>query len=291
MKIKNLALTFFSLNWIIAICFIFRGIPDWHSYHMAYNEKWYTEALLGNIIDNVMPPGYVWISNWHILPPTLELRLVSIISFAMLAYIIYKQYGYKSSIYVSSIPYIALWATRAHTDMLMSLLAIGGFILTINANKNFTGGLLIGLSMFVKPISAWLAILKFNAKYWIGMLIGTIPFAIWLYYHPESIAFHEGTSIPFENYKRLIIFGAIALIPTIAIMMFSKQYIKYYLAIGGFLVFIFYKAQVGHEYYLLPVLLLVGLLVNINHKKYWLMIILNSIISIGLTITLNTTLL
>src|SRR6185436_15675824 len=127
---KKTALILLSLPWLYSLFFLFfRQEPDWYSYHMAFNEHWYSSVIRGDITDNVMPPGFIWFGmplHSIRLSPVIALRLVSLIAFTFLFCVIYKIYGEKKAILLASLPYIALWSSRAQTDMLFCALAFGG---------------------------------------------------------------------------------------------------------------------------------------------------------------------
>lgn len=290
---KQTSLFLLGITWVTAISFmLFKPEPGWYDYHMSYNEHWYSQTLKGNITDNVMPPGYTWTGYlFHNMgiSAVLSLRLVSLVSFAFLFHVVWKIYGERKAILLASLPYIALWSTRAQTDMLFCALVFSGLFISLNTKtnkKHLISGLVSGLSTFVKP-TGFIAILsRKSISYILGFLLGIIPFIIWLINHQDSIKFHATDSTLLGDSIRIIWALVVGLGLSWIILIKSKDILINAMLIG-YLLFALIKAPMGHEYYLLPVFIGSILLLDTTSKKYWFIIGVNSIIGFALVFLLN----
>lgn len=253
---------------ILALLAVWARIPSQYDYVMAYNEWHYANVALGRLADPWLPPFYAslaaLIGPVHVVG---ALRLVSIASSLALAWIVQSTLGPKASLAIMTLPWLIIWGSRAQTDALMTLLAVGGLLVARSqrvVNASFVGGFMVGLSAFAKPpgLIAALGLPWREVRCWMGFLLGLVPFGAWALSRPQYVwDFHASSSSPFGNFILNTggVFLGLGVLAGYALMGRVRYPTWVIPPMLGFLGFAFWKAPIGHEYYLLPGLVLPAL--------------------------------
>lgn len=241
--------------------------PAQFAYYMSFNEWWYSGVLLGELQDVVMPPGLVATASLlNVFGPVPALRLVSLLSFALLVLIVFLQRGARQAVLVATLPWAVLWAGRGQTDMAMTGLAFGGLLLLERPARpmaSVLGGGMLGLAAFFKPV-AWLAVAPAlftrGFRSWQGILgftAGSLPAVGWaLIRDPAVWAFHADRGALFGN-TALNLVGALVGLGAIVVLLARRDLVVRgwpLVASLAFGAFALAKAPFVHEYYLLPAL-------------------------------------
>jgi hypothetical protein len=159
-------------------------------------------------------------------------------------------------------------------------------------SKTFLGGLLVGLSSFVKP-TGLLATTNPKPRFLLGVILGCIPFAIWFFQTGlTSIGFHVTHGTPGGNvignaFGLVAGMGAVWLLTSKANWLEAKNRT---LAVATllFVVFALVKAPLAHQYYLLPGIIGMALLARTEGRHFWWIVAANSFLGLYLVAWLST---
>ena len=271
-------------SWILAAAVaLLLPEPQMHAYHHAFNEFWYTSVLQGEIVDGTMPPGYVELARpfaW-ILPDAAALRLVSLLAVGLLVATVAGAWGASSAWLVASLPWLLVWGTRAQTDAAMVGVAFAGIAMTRlrepHWSRDLMGGLLVGLSAFIKPVGlVGAAAFLRRPVALLGVAIGSLFFVGWVLATPGYWSFHLNHGEPFEDLPNLLV-----LLPFIVggtWLLWRGDWVQdrgllVVAALAG--AFAVYKAPTGHAYYALPALVALALAMRPTRPVLGVVLLLN----------------
>jgi hypothetical protein len=289
-----LAIAAVAVAWLAAATWaILSPEPAWYQYHHSYNEHWYSGILRGGIHESRLPPGYPWLAGTLPFEPIVALRMVSLAAGLGFIGVVGATRGLRPAALVASLPWVIIWSSRAQTDMLMTALAWGGLLLALAIPRlGFFGGLLTGLSTFVKP-PGLLAATTWGWKFLAGVVLGCLPVAWWLGAGgAASLGFHAGHGTPLGN-----VFGnafGLALGAGFTMLLLARRHFTNQVnrplvfATALFLLFALVKAPIAHQYYMLPALVGFGLLADTNHPWFWWIVAVNATIGLSMVLWLST---
>lgn len=295
MKPHHYALAATCSAWAITFLWaILTPEPSWFDYHHSYNEHWYSSLLRGDIVSDRLPPGFTILGSavpFSWFPEVVGLRLISLLSCVSLIVVIWKVRGPRHAALVASLPWVLVWGSRAQTDMLAATLCWTGLLLAMES-KTFLGGLLVGLSSFVKP-TGLLATTNLKPRFLLGVILGCIPFAIWFFQTGvASLGFHANHGIPGGNVIGNA-FGLVAGMGGVWLLIAKANWLdakNRTLAVATllFVLFAIVKAPLAHQYYLLPGVIGMALLARTEGRHFWWMVAANSFLGLYLVAWLAT---